>query len=113
MQKSESNGKIPTLKNGAFNRGRSSTLYEYAEPRNVTVFNSPATNSLPRLNFISAEIIVNKKQTHTVTRSTTHLARALPRTAALPHTATLPHTAAPCRTLSQTAATYLPHTAAH
>ena len=35
-EKSESNGKIPTLKNGAFNRGRSSTLYEYVEPRNVT-----------------------------------------------------------------------------
>jgi hypothetical protein len=37
-RKSESNGKIPTLKNGAFNRGRSSTLYEYVEPRNVTEF---------------------------------------------------------------------------
>jgi hypothetical protein len=39
-RKSESNGKIPTLENGAFNRGCSSTLYEYAEPRNVTSFNS-------------------------------------------------------------------------
>jgi hypothetical protein len=38
MQKSESNGKIPTLKNGAFNRGRLSTLYEYVEPRSVTTF---------------------------------------------------------------------------
>jgi hypothetical protein len=47
MQKSESNGKIPTLKNGAFNRGRSSTLYEHVEPRNVTSFISPTTNSLP------------------------------------------------------------------
>ena len=33
-----SDHKIPTLKNGALNRGRSSTLYEYAEPRNVTEF---------------------------------------------------------------------------
>jgi hypothetical protein len=50
MQKSESNSKIPTLKNGAFNHGRSSTLYEYVEPRNVTEFNSPTTNSLPLIN---------------------------------------------------------------
>ena len=47
MQKSESNGKIPTLKNGAFNRSRSSTLYEYVEPRNVTEFISSTSNSLP------------------------------------------------------------------
>ena len=33
-----SDRKIPTLKNGALNRGRSSTLYEYVEPRNVTDF---------------------------------------------------------------------------
>jgi hypothetical protein len=37
-RKSASNGKIPTLENGAFNCGRSSTLYEYAAPRNVTEF---------------------------------------------------------------------------
>jgi len=46
MQKSESNGKIPTLKNGTFNRGRSSTLYEYVKPRNVTEFISPTTKFL-------------------------------------------------------------------
>jgi hypothetical protein len=38
VQKTSSDGKIPTLKNGALNRGRASTLYAYVEPRNVTDF---------------------------------------------------------------------------
>ena len=42
-----SDRKIPTLKNGKFNRGHSSTLYEYVEPRNVTEFISSTSNSIP------------------------------------------------------------------
>jgi len=47
VPRSISDRKIPTLKNGKFNRGHSSTLYEYVEPRNVTEFISSTSNSLP------------------------------------------------------------------